>query len=63
MIKWWTLVVAGIATFEEKRSHRFRRRNARDRVILLKPTTSVSDVRMGMRLEDEEGVYNPILST
>jgi len=47
MIKWRTLVVAGIATFEEKRSRRFRRRDASERVILLKPTTSVSDVRMG----------------
>jgi len=59
MIKWRTLVVADIATFEEKSCRRFRRRDARDRVVLLRPTTSVSDVRMGMRLEDGEGVYNP----
>ena len=63
MIKWRTLVVADIATFEEKSCRRFRRRDARDRVVLLRPTTSVSDVRMGMRLEDGEGVYNPSSST
>lgn len=32
------ILVAVIAAFEKKRSHRFRRINIRSRVILLKPT-------------------------
>lgn len=63
IIKRRALVVVGIATFEKKRSHRFKRRNTRDRVILLKPTTLVRDVRMEIEMGREGEDYNPGSST